>query len=218
MGKFIRQQYLSTKKVVCGRDQDKSWAPDIQHGVKAYLAIEQQHPGCGYCGFFGFGQEIDSLNDNHADVMPDNLAPVDHLCHAWHHLGELETGQALMVYLPGLEPADVVHLQRTIFIALQTGTKDQRAQAKSLLNWLVSHNRYVKEIWGSDQPMHFGLAMTANNIDPLERQYGALHDMALVVNPLSVSDLVSHWAVEGHRAVPRDEWETRALEIMNAVL
>jgi intracellular multiplication protein IcmJ len=213
-----RQQYLSTKKVIWGRDKNSSWAPDCQHEAEAYATIVQRQAGCEYCGFIGFGQELDNLNDNHADNTPDNLAPIDHLCHAWHHLGELEASQALMVYLPGLDPADVVHLQRTIFIALQTGTKEQRDQAKSLLNWMASHNQYVKDVWGSDQPLHFGLAMTANNVDPLDRQYGALHDVALVMNPSSVSEFVSHWAVENHRAVARDEWETRALEVLHATI
>lgn len=211
-----RQQYLSTKKVIWGREKSNSWAPEADE-LGGYLPLNQQ-AGCVYCGFSGFGQEVDNLNDNHADVTPENLASVDHLCHAWHHLGELEAGQGLMVFVPGLAPADVLHLERTIFVALQTGTDEQREEAKAMLNWLASHNQYVKDAWGTDQPMHFGLAMTASNVDPLARQYGALQDLALVLNPKEVSALVSRWAAENYQAIARDEWEARAQEVLRAAI
>ncbi|MFY3175295.1 hypothetical protein ACOTHA_29150 [Achromobacter xylosoxidans] len=211
-----RQQYLSTKKVIWGREKSSSWAPDAD-AVGGYVPAGQ-HAGCVYCGFFGYGQEVDNLNDHHADVLPENLASVDHLCHAWHHLGEIAAGQGLMVFVPGLAPADVVHLQRTIFVALQTGTSEQREDAKALLNWLASHNQYVKDAWGTDQPQHFGLAMTANNVDPLARQYGPLRDVALVLNPGAVSELVSRWAQDSYRSIPRDEWNTRAQEVLRAAI
>lgn len=211
-----RQQYLSTKKVIWGQEKDKSWAPNTKEGIADDTPIIQQYSGCVYCGFSGFGQELDNLNDNHADVAQENLAPVDHLCHAWHHLGELEAGDALLVYLPGLDPADVVHLQRTIFVALKIGTKEQRNEAQALLNWLASHNQYVRDIWGTDQPQHFGLAMAANNVDPLKHHYGALLDLALVMNPSSVSGPISRWATENYKALQCDKWSVRAHEVLNS--
>lgn len=210
-----RQQYLSSKKVVWGREKSDSWKPEFE--VEKPPPMSQQ-AGCVYCGFSGFGEEVDNLNDNHLDVTPENLAPVDHLCHAWHHLGEIEAGQGLLIFVPGLAPADVVHLQRTIFVALETGSKEQRDEAKALLNWLASHNQYVKDVWGTDQPSHFGMAMTAGNEDPLARQYGALRDVALLLNPSRVSNLVSRWAAENYQVVDRDEWETRAQEVLCAAI
>ncbi len=181
-------------------------------------ALDGRMAPCVYCGFLGFGQAVDNLNDNHTDVAPENLAAVDRLCHAWHHLGELEPGQGLMIFLPGLEPQDVIHLQRTVFVALNTGSEEQREEARGLLNWLASHNRYVKEAWGTDQPSHFGEAFTSSNSDPLARQYGPLRDVALLLNPTQVAELLPRWAVETYRAIPRDEWEGRAKELVNATI
>lgn len=211
-----KQQYLSTKKVIWGQEKDKSWAPNKKEDMANNTLLIQQYSDCAYCGFSGSGQELHNLNDNHADIAQENLAPVDHLCHAWHHLGELEAGDGLLVYLPGLDPADVVHLQRTIFIALKIGNKEQRDEAQTLLNWLASHNKYVKDNWGTDQPGHFGLAMSANNADSLKHHYGALLDLALVMNPSSVSELISRWATDNYETLPCDKWPTCAHEVLNA--
>ncbi len=133
---------ISTKCRVWGAQGAASFEPAWAVDDAGALRSETLHRdaySCRFCGFVSSHNGIHNANDNHGDLRADNLWTADALCHSWHHLGELPEHHGVIAYLPGLSAQDVNHLQRTIFVALQSSDEEVQADAMALLNWAASH-------------------------------------------------------------------------------
>ncbi|UUZ54103.1 hypothetical protein LP419_37660 [Massilia sp. H-1] len=125
-------------------------APVTVDAAKAALARDAYR--CRFCGYRSAHNLVHHANDLHRDEHPDNLWTCDPLCHGWQHLGDMPEQFAVIAYLPGLSPADVNHLQRTLMVALHCGGDADKAAARDVLNWAASHRDYVTPAWGSSAP------------------------------------------------------------------
>lgn len=182
------------------------------------LRNSRQHGQCMYCGFVCSQNDLHHINDNHEDDSQDNLGVACALCHAWCHLGELAQGDGYLCYLPGVSPADVNHLQRTIFLALASGDEQLVSDAKDILNWLGSHREYVAQAWGTDNPATFASAIRRQPIDEKELREIVFTDLALIAHPGLFIAARLAWAEEVCRAYPASIWPRVYHGIANAPL
>jgi intracellular multiplication protein IcmJ len=173
---------------------------------------------CYFCGFASRYNEVHSLNDNHDDVRPENLRTVDPLCHGWQHLGELPEDDAAIVYLPGLSPQDINHLQRTIMVALESGDAAIRADAKTLLNWLASHRDYAQRAWGTHDPAVFADALVRQPANERDFREIVFDGLGVVFHPHRAAGPVANWLVEAYASCPAADWGRVYHDIMNAPL
>lgn len=97
---------------------------------------------CSFCGFHHLKNFVDSFNNKEYFI-------VDPFCYYSLHVSLLDDDDATVVYLPHLQRADVSNLQRTIFMALQSGEKSDQEQAKNIHDWLLSHKKYIKNQYGT---------------------------------------------------------------------
>lgn len=179
--------------------------------------IRQAGP-CMYCGFACTQNDLHHMNDNHDDCSDGNLGVACALCHAWCHLGELAPGDGYLCYLPGIAPADVNHLQRTILVALASGDEQLVSDAKDLLNWLGSHRGYVAQAWGTDHPATFASAIRRQALDEKELREIVFADLALIAHPSLYADARRAWMDEAYRAYPASDWPRVYHGIANAPL
>jgi len=137
------------------------------------------------------------------DVGAENLRAVDLLCHGWQHLGELASGDASIAYLPGLNPQDINHLQRTIMVALRSSDADLRRDAKALLNWLASHRDYAERAWGTHDPAVFAEALIRQPAGERDFREVVFDGLGVVFHPCLAADAVADWLSGALRALPR---------------
>jgi len=194
---------LSTKAKVWShqkKDNDDCFEPAIEAKLR-HKILSQGNYECRFCGFHSLSNEIHNISDNHADISEQNLGIADYLCHAWHHLGQLKQGEAYIVYLPGLSPQDVNHLQRAIAVALQSDDENLRKDADDLLDWLASHRDYVDSTWGTYEPNVFADALL--KIETNNHEF-VFKDLALVLNPAVYREHTPSWK----QAMETTQWDT----------
>jgi intracellular multiplication protein IcmJ len=209
---------LSTKSSVWG---DASWSAiePTEGGDRAFsrsVTLQQHHNRCMFCGLQSIANEIHNRNDNHRDVRPENLGVADAICHRWQHLGEIEQGDGLLVYLPKLAAQDVSHLLRTILVALQSDEAAARDDGRRLLNWMASHHRYVVDAWGTSDPREFATAITRTAQEDRSRKALAFEHLALVLNPKTVDNAARQWAADAAVKWPTAAWPRVHHGVMNA--
>jgi len=155
---------FATKARVHGDPAMDAWEPQQGSGSDdADLAVlreslaERDGNRCVYCHARTATLQLDTVNDVHRDLAPDNQVLGCPLCHGYHHLGELPGGAAggRVAYLPGLDASDVNLLQRVLTAELYAGTAETAQDARDLINWLASHSVYVAEAFGTDDPSVF---------------------------------------------------------------
>jgi intracellular multiplication protein IcmJ len=190
--------------------------PDLLTEELRSEVIQESKNRCYFCGFPSKNMEIHNLNHNHQDVRKDNLRAVDSLCHGSQHLGELGEGNAFISYIPGLNQQDVNHLQRAIFVALETGNDTTKADAKKLLNWLASHRQYVESAWGSFDPSVFANALVKSEGIGIEVKNLVFQDLSIIFNPGVYSVSAQNWAHGTYKTMPAASWPKVYHEIMNA--
>lgn len=201
---------LSTKAQVWGDRSGTAWEPAGETwqamGGRGQV-LQQLGSRCAFCGLPTQRLQVHSRDDLHLRVDLDNLAAADALCHGWHHLGELAAGDGYLVYLPGLSPQDVNHLQRTLLIALASDDAELRADAEALMTWLVTHRDYVKRGWGTYEPAPFAQAITRLNQvegDPREDVFAGL---AVVFHPELMQEETRQWSRELQVRHPLSQWK-----------
>lgn len=96
---------------------------------------------CSFCGFHHLKNILDMDQGG-------NYFIVDPFCYFSLHISLLDDDDAVVVFLP-LPREDVNNLQRTIFIALQSKDPLKRQQAKDIHNWLLSHEKYIENYYGT---------------------------------------------------------------------
>lgn len=96
---------------------------------------------CSFCGFHHLKNFVDSFNNEYFIVDP--------FCYYSLHISLLEDDDATVIYLPNLKRSDVSNLQRTIFIALQSSEQSERDQAQNVYDWLLSHEKYINDYYGT---------------------------------------------------------------------
>lgn len=93
---------------------------------------------CRFCGFRATSyQEIHHLNDDHTDHAHSNLATACAYCHMCHHIGLAGSrGEAILIWLPEIEQAELNHLVRAIQVAkhFKTGASFQPGMDRGGLN------------------------------------------------------------------------------------
>lgn len=209
---------LATKARVWG-DKAPSAVEPVAELLTKDLRSEVLRDGknrCYFCGFPSMASEVHNLNHNHQDLRKENLRPVDALCHGWQHLGELGVGDAFISYLPGLSPQDVNHLQRSIFVALETGDEVTKEDARKLLNWMASHRQYTEHAWGTFEPSVFADALAKSDGVGTEVKNFVLQDLAVVFNPGRYSLNAQGWSQDAYKFMPAATWPKVYYEIMNA--
>lgn len=209
---------FGTRAQVWGAQDTTSREPHEKHvsvEIKAKIA-QRQKSRCHFCGAHLSKLEIHNLNDNHLDGTPANLVAVDSICHSWKHLGEIAEGEGFIAYLPGLTAQDVNHLQRTIMVALEVGSEQEKAEAKKLLNWLASHRSYAENAWGTYSPKAFADALVRLGDVDLDTKSMVFKDLALILNPESQSASVKSWAGKTFASLPVSSWQSKYHSILNA--
>jgi hypothetical protein len=114
---------------------------------------------CEFCGYESPQNTAIFRDNNPLNTAQDNLCVADPLCQSWQQLDTITAEAGVMVYLPALCPEDVNHLQRAIAQALNSDNKEYQRDAEAMLNWLTSHDKPVKQAWGTTHPQAFGEAM-----------------------------------------------------------
>ncbi|CAG9260899.1 conserved hypothetical protein [Burkholderia diffusa] len=210
---------LSTKRRVWGDPHPKELEPTVPDYLGANLrrdVLAADGNRCMFCGLHSASNEVHNLSDNHLDVRLENLRAVDPLCHAWHHLGELEADSAFIAYLPGLSGRDVNHLQRTIMVALQSDDQAVREDAKTLLNWLASHRIYAKGTWGTYEPSVFAEAIARLDEQGRSNREVVFEGLAVVFNPGPYSQKAALWSREARSSAPIENWSRIYHDVMHA--
>ncbi|MBX8493186.1 conjugal transfer protein TraT [Pseudomonas cichorii] len=89
------------------------------------------------------------------------------LCYLNGHLDSPTAAHGRLAYLPGLEIADAIHLQRRSLLAILGGDKEQRKQGERVWKWMNRHSREVEVAWGSARAGEFAEAM--KRLPPVKR-------------------------------------------------
>lgn len=189
--------------------------PSFVANMRRKVLVDGGHR-CAFCGFYSELNEVHNLNDVHRDIRPENLRPVDPLCHGWQHLGELGEGNAVVAYLPGLSGQDVNHLQRTIMVAMESGDLSVRDDARRLLNWLASHREYTREAWGTSEPGVFASALVRSEALDREDRAVVLQGLAVIFAPGLYGRQALAWTKEAYRHLPAGGWYRVYHDVMNA--
>jgi intracellular multiplication protein IcmJ len=170
---------------------------------------------CLYCGVRSEDNEIHHLNDNHRDSAKDNLRTADPLCHAWQHLGEGETADAVIAYLPGISGGDVNLLQRTIMAARQSDDPALRKEAEELHAWLVSRRRHAENVWGSVHPADFAEAVVRQPAPERSVREELFNGLAVIFALDAFSVRVRQQVRESYAAFPVANWRKVYRDVVN---
>ncbi|WP_017461379.1 HNH endonuclease signature motif containing protein [Dyella ginsengisoli] len=204
---------LSARSVFAGEAAPSGWEPEVESGTERAaeleelrLAVLQRDGRCVYCGARSSTLELDTINDNHHDLLLDNHVAADPLCHGYHHLDDLTAQDARLAYLPGLDPTDVNHLQRVAIATLYEGDPQDKADARDVINWLASHHQYMADAVGTSAPDVLGSVL--RRVDPAvkARRTNALAGVALVFSPLRMQPHAGVWMGEFEASLPRAQW------------
>lgn len=213
---------FSAASSVAGVDSTGSWEPNDIIGLAEEPVdldglrseVFRRDGKCVYCGLRTATMEVDSVNDLHIDLSPENLVASDPLCHGYHHLTELDEKSARVAYLPGLDSTDVNHLQRLLISELHDGDEEGKAVARDLITWLASHDIYTNEAFGTANPALFGQVLTRVEEGVRARRGAAFEGLAIVYNPARFRNFVSTWRGELLAAHPRDGWASFFQDVM----
>jgi hypothetical protein len=204
---------LSARSVFAGEAVPAGWEPEADgDGERSEelkdlrLAITHRDSRCVYCGLRSATLEMDTVNDNHHDLLVDNHVAADPICHGYHHLGDLAAKDARLAYLPGLDPTDVNHLQRVAIASLFQDDAEAKAEAKDVINWLASHHQYMTDAVGTATPDVLGSVLRRVDPSVKARRAAALAGVALVFNPVRMQQHASVWMGELEATHPRSEW------------
>lgn len=169
---------------------------DLEFSVIRPKVIARDSNTCVYCGVSMDKMHVHHENDNHDDNRMDNLCAVEDLCHAVNHIGLLAKSGA-MVYLPGFSQADMVHLCRTIVVAVSFGGEIGE-KARKLAALIVSRfGEPVTKVFGSNNPADFGNALLALSDSDYASREVPLKDVRVMFKP----DPLTEYAARARKAM-----------------
>lgn len=146
----------------------------------------QAHLGgsaCEYCGYASPHNNVVFRDGDARHIDDSNLTVADPYCLAWQNLDQINAEAGVMVYLPALAPEDINHLQRTLAQALASDDPAYQQDARALMDWLTSHDKPVRQQWGTAHPQAFATAI--QHTPPEARHALTAHwqMLALILNP-----------------------------------
>src|SRR5262249_37034527 len=151
--------------------------------------------------------EVHHANGNHTDNTPENLVIADPLCHGTQHIGQVGGEKhGVFVHLEGLPQAEVNHLQRTIAVVLETGSDEEEAEARGLVQHLASRAELVANEWGSANPSDFADAMHQLRDGDFDQRVSAFAGLALLYRPARFAGFIGRWIDESYKSLPIRLW------------
>lgn len=161
---------------------------------------------CVYCGITMDKMHVHHENDNHGDNRLENLVTADDLCHAVNHVGLLGK-DGVIVFMPGVSQVEIVHLCRTIAVAISFGGEIGE-KAKKLFRLLAStYSAPVQNVFGSAFPGDFGNAMIALSDDSYSSRDIPLRDVRVIFNPDALSGYATRARKAAYENLPPALWE-----------
>lgn len=125
--------------------------------------------------------------------------PVCTLCYLTGHLDSPTAVHGHLAYLPGLNPADAINLQRLALLATLDGDEVQKKQGKRVWTWMNNHAREVEVAWGTSRAGEFAHAM--KRLPPFKRsQLQARLSGCVLMLPADMFDDLSLLLPEGKTA------------------
>jgi hypothetical protein len=172
-----RCQHLNVRTVVWGHDMQA--LPAAHHQA----VLNQAKNRCRFCAYPSADNQVLVRDGDIANTAGTNLVVACDICALSQRLNTLSASDGVMVWLPELAPAALSHLLRATLTARYQGNEQQKADARQVMAWLVSHRRECEAFWGTSHPGEFGEALLradpAMREDLLLRLLGA----ALIPNP-----------------------------------
>lgn len=94
-----------------------------------------------------------------SDTTYEVAEPICGACISYYHLDTLGSNNRV-VFIPGISPQWVSHLQKAITVAKQSGDTEKASMAHAIEQWLFAHAKFVKESqWGTDLPKGLNAAV-----------------------------------------------------------
>ncbi|EML8490028.1 hypothetical protein WAB73_003258 [Salmonella enterica subsp. enterica] len=163
---------------IWGQDKGISHSPELRKRARKLT-----HDHCDICGFHSQHNRMIFRDGNPENTENSNLGIACPICLLGQHLNKLDANAGVMVYLPGLRPSDLNHLLRTVFVARTSDNEDVQADARKIINWLISHRKECEKFWGTSHPGEFGEALLRAKPDTREDIQHRLRNIALIPNP-----------------------------------
>lgn len=161
---------------------------------------------CVFCGVSMDKMHVHHENDNHDDNRMENLATAEDLCHAVNHIGLLAKSGA-MIYMPGVSQVDLIHLCRTIVVAISFGG-EMGEKAKKLAALLVSRfSEPVAKVFGSSNPADFGNALLALSDSDYASRDVPLRDVRVMFKPDPLTEYAARARKAMYTNLPPNLWE-----------
>lgn len=93
------------------------------------------------------------------DTTYDGVEPICGACINYYHLDILDSKNRV-VFIPGVSPQWVSHLQKAIAVAKQSANAEKTSMAQDIERWLFAHAKFVKESqWSTDLPKGLNAAV-----------------------------------------------------------
>ena len=159
------------------------------------LALHKSQ-ACIFCGYASPLNTVVFRDNNPLNTEPDNLGVADPLCLAWQQLDTVTAETGVVVYLPTLPPQDANHLQRAIAKALESEDDEYRKDAKALLDWLTTHDKPVKQLWGTQHPQAFAQALKQLPDDQRQTMVSRFRHLALALHPGRVKSRLNNTGLD----------------------
>ncbi|WP_316157916.1 hypothetical protein [Cupriavidus sp. BIC8F] len=199
---------FSVKRQLWRKHDDAMEAADAEYRTKRESRLQKGNYQCVFCGFRSKHTEIHHKNDNHADNRGENLIVADPLCHGTQHIGQVGSKRhGLMIEMAGLPQAELNHLQRTIAVALEIGTEEEKREASALLQHLASRGELVVKVWGSANPSDFANAMLELKDHEMEKRESAFTGLGLLYRPSRFVEYIGRWVDELYKSLPTNTWQ-----------
>ena len=198
---------LSIKRGVWRRDDLQSESADREFRDVRPRVMARDGSRCAACGLPSEIQDVHHIDDDHGNNTLENLATADPLCHGVHHIGQVGiANEGRIVFMPELSQEDLNHLQRTCFIVLDVGDKQQKAVAMTILKRIIERSKVVeKSPWGTSSPLDFAVALKELG----DAEYGqrdlSFQGLRLAYHPKRFARYLPAW-VKALAAMPMTVW------------
>ena len=209
---FATRQYedivFSVKRLIWRKNDDNMEAADTEYRARREPRLKKGNYQCMFCGFRSKHTELHHRNNNHADNRDENLGIADPLCHGTQHVGQVGSKRhGVFIELDGFPQAELNHLQRTIAVALEMGTTEEKSEANALLQHLASRGELVAKEWGSANPSDFANAMLQLSQEDYDKRQSALAGLTLLYRPVRFLEYIGRWIDELYKTLPTNTWQ-----------
>jgi intracellular multiplication protein IcmJ len=198
-----------------GGELDKRFAP-----VRAEILRRDDYT-CRFCGFraprFHEGHHLD---DNHANLAPENLVTACCLCHQCHHLGMAGLRQGgRIIWLPEISQADLHHLCRAIWVAIAQKGKHAKP-AHDVKELLEARSSAVDQELGpgASSPLAIGQALLDMKPDQYQCRAQRFAGLRLLPESAAFAPQIKYWASDPavYGSLAADDWDRIAAPILSA--